>query len=82
MSNVWEKYKKASEPVELKQPSQLPQFSVEASIRIVMDEPNLTKRLDMLQVLLHKVSGASKPYINFLIRKTIGKINDANDLPF
>lgn len=82
MSKVWENYKRAAEPMELPQPSQLPQFSVEASIRIVMDEPNLTKRLEMLQMLLHKVSGASKPYINFLIRKTIGKINDANELPF
>jgi hypothetical protein len=82
MSNVWEKYKKAAEPIELQQPVQLPQFSVEASIRVVMDEPNLNKRLEMLQMLLHQVSGASKPYINFLIRKTIGKINDANELPF
>ncbi len=82
MSNVWENYKKATSPIELPQPSQLPQFSVEASIRIIMDEPNLTKRLEMLQLLLHQVSGASKPYINFLIRKTIGKINDANELPF
>lgn len=82
MSKVWENYKKATSPIELPQPTQHPQFSVEALVRIAMDEVNLTKRLEMLQMLLHKVSGASKPYINLLIRKTINKINDANELPF
>lgn len=82
MSKVWEDYKKASEPIELKPIEQSPQFSVEALIRIATSEPNLNKRLELLQILLHKVSGASKPYIQFLIRKTIGKINDANELPF
>jgi hypothetical protein len=52
------------------------------NVSLCQHETELSKRLSMLQDLLHRAPGASKPYIQLLIRKTYRKIQESDELPF
>ena len=54
------------------------QMSMSDQVTECMKETNLTARIDMLKEVYHKVHRASKPYINFLIKKYTQKRNSEN----
>ena len=77
------KVSSASDPIHLKGNLILSQPEFTRQCDLIKSENNLSLRLELYEMILHKAPGASRPFVQSLIRKTHQAINKEKDaLPF